>query len=66
MHAIKDALPSSSQATEQALAIMAVDGLRPSKECINLMHQIDRGEISHAQAVAAIVQKAVRHTNTTT
>jgi hypothetical protein len=49
------------QATERAIAIMAVDNLRPSQECINLMHQIDRGEISHAQAVAAILQKAARY-----
>lgn len=52
---------SPVQATEQAIAIMAVDNLRPSQECINLMHQIDRGEISHAQAVAAILQKAASY-----
>jgi hypothetical protein len=53
--------PSPKQATEQAIAIMAVDNLRPSQECVNLMHQIDRGDISHAQAVAAILQKAERY-----
>ncbi len=52
---------STDLATRQAIAIMAVDNLRPSQECINLMYQIDRGEISHAQAVAAILQKAARY-----
>lgn len=64
MNATSHTPPSQIKATEQAMAIMAVDSLRPSQECINLMHQIDRGEISHAQAVAAILQKAARYGNT--
>ena len=65
MNTIPYTPPSPVQATEQAIAIMAVDNLRPSQECINLMHQIDRGEISHAQAVAALLQKAAGYARST-
>lgn len=52
---------STSWATQQAMAIMAVDNLRPSAQCLDLMDQIDAQKITHEQAVAAILQKAVRY-----
>ena len=52
---------SASWATEQSIAIMAVDNLHPSEQCIELMHQIDAQKITHEEAVAVILQKAARY-----
>lgn len=52
---------STSWATKQSIAIMAVDNLRPSAQCLELMDQIDAQKITHEQAVAAILQKAAQY-----
>lgn len=52
---------SISWATQQAIAIMAVDNLRPSAQCLELMDQIDAQKVTHEQAVAAILQKATQY-----
>lgn len=52
---------STNWATQQSIAIMAVDNLRPSAQCLELMHQIDAQKITHEQAVAAILQKAAQY-----
>jgi hypothetical protein len=52
---------STSWATQQSIAIMAVDNLRPSAQCLELMDQIDAHKITHEEAVAAILQKAARY-----
>lgn len=52
---------STAWATQQAIAIMAVDNLHPSSECLELMDQIDAQKITHEQAVAAILQKAAKY-----
>lgn len=52
---------STSWTTQQSIAIMAVDNLRPSTQCLELMDQIDAQKITHEQAVAAILQKAAQY-----
>ena len=52
---------STNWATKQSIAIMAVDNLRPSAQCLELMDQIDAQKVTHEQAVAAILQKAARY-----
>ena len=52
---------STNWATQQSIAIMAVDNLHPSGECLELMDQIDAQKVTHEQAVAAILQKAARY-----
>lgn len=56
---------STSWATQQSIAIMAVDNLRPSEECLELMRQIDAQKITHETAVLTILQKAVRYATNT-
>lgn len=57
---------STAWATQQSIAIMAVDNLRPSAQCLELMHQIDAQKITHEEAVAAILQKAARYATNAT
>jgi DNA-binding response OmpR family regulator len=52
---------STSWATQQSIAIMAVDNLRPSEECLELMRRIDAQKITHETAVLTILQKADRY-----
>lgn len=52
---------STSWATQQSIAIMAVDNQRPSAQCLELMDQIDAQKITYEQAVAAILQKAAQY-----
>ncbi len=48
---------SRDSSTSQALALIAVDGIRPSDEAIELMHAIDRGEITHDEAIQILLRK---------
>lgn len=48
--------------TEQALAILAVDNIRPSQEGIALMQAMDRGEMTYREAVESVLL-AVRKDN---
>ena len=57
---------STSWTTQQSIAIMAVDNLRPSTQCLELMDQIDAQKITHEEAVAAILQQAARYAANTT
>jgi hypothetical protein len=52
---------SAKWATQQSIAIMAVDNLRPSEQCLELMRQIDAHKITHEEAVLTILQKAARY-----
>jgi hypothetical protein len=52
---------SDNWATQQSIAIMAVDNLRPSEQCLELMRQIDDRKITHEEAVLTILQKAARY-----
>jgi hypothetical protein len=56
----KNASPSQpgSWALNQALAILAVDGIRPSNNGLALMQSIDSGTITHAQAIQSIIERA--------
>lgn len=47
-----------SWVSRQALAISAVDGIRPSDAAIALMRSIDSGAMNRAQAIQAIVERA--------
>jgi hypothetical protein len=53
-------LDGLSLASRQALAILAVDGIRPSNVTMALMQAIDSGEITHDQAIQAILERARR------
>ena len=50
-----------SWAASQSLAILAVDNIRPSKQGIELLQAIDRGEITPNQAIEAILQRAANY-----
>lgn len=56
----KNATPSQpgSWASCQALAILAVDGIRPSNKGLALMQSIDSGTMTHAQAIQSIIERA--------
>jgi hypothetical protein len=49
---------AKSWASSQALAILAVDGIRPSSEGVVLMQSIDAGTMTHAQAIQSIIERA--------
>lgn len=51
-------LDQMSLASRQALAILEVDGIRPSHAGVALMQSIDSGSMTHAQAIQAIVARA--------
>ena len=50
-----------SWSSRQALAILAVDNIRPSEEAIALMRAIDAGKITHEQAIQSLLEKARRY-----
>lgn len=52
---------STAWATQESIAIMAVDNLRPTAQCLELMRQIDDQKITHEQAIFSILQKAARY-----
>lgn len=43
---------------DQAVAILAVDGIRPSQEGMKLLKGMECGAVSYEQAVASILQRA--------
>jgi hypothetical protein len=49
---------TESWASSQALAILAVDGIRPSSKGVALMQSLDAGTITHAQAIQSIIERA--------
>jgi hypothetical protein len=49
---------SMSPASRQALAILAVDGIRPSQTGIALMQSVDSGSMTHAQAIQLVIERA--------
>jgi len=49
---------NNSWASQQALAILAVDGIRPTKACIALMQSVENGSLSHAQAIQSVIDRA--------
>ena len=49
---------TESWASSQALAILAVDGIRPSSKGVALMQSLDAGTITHAQAIHSIIERA--------
>lgn len=53
----------ASWASSQALAILAVDGIRPSNEGVALMQSIDAGTMTHAQAIQSIIERARLYAN---
>jgi hypothetical protein len=40
------------------LAILAVDGIRPSNKGLALLQAIDSGTMTHAQAIQSIIERA--------
>ena len=48
-------------ACDQAVAILAVDGMRPSQEGMKLLKGMERGVVSYEKAVAEILQRASRY-----
>lgn len=55
----------SNWATDQALAILAVDDIHPSQDGIALMRAMDQGSVTYEQAIAAILDRAKRYANPT-
>jgi hypothetical protein len=56
-------LDQMSSASRQALAILAVDGIRPSHAGVALMQSIDSGSMTHAQAIQTIVERVRLYAN---
>ena len=54
---------AQSWASSQALAILAVDGIRPSSEGVALMKSIDAGTMTRAQAIQSIIERARLYAN---
>ena len=54
---------AQSWASSQALAILAVDGIRPSSEGVALMRSIDAGTMTRAQAIQSIIERARLYAN---
>ena len=52
---------SAPNATQLALAILAVDNLRPSTQCVEHMHAVDRGTMTSEMAVATAIAKAKQY-----
>jgi len=52
-----------SWASRQALAILAVDGIRPSNSGVALMQAVEAGSITRAKAVQSIIERARLHAN---
>ena len=50
-------------ASSQALAILAVDGIRPSNEGVALMQSIDAGTMTREQAIQSIIERARLYAN---
>lgn len=48
-------------ACDQAVAILAVDGIRPSQEGMKLLKGMECGVVSYEQAVASILQRASQY-----
>ena len=60
--------PSASQkglslASRQALAILAVDDIRPSSAGVALMQSIDSGAITRTQAIQSVIERARLYAN---
>lgn len=46
-----------SRSSKQAVAILAVDNIKLTNFCLNLLKQTEEGSITHAQAKQAIFKK---------
>lgn len=47
-----------SQSASQAMAILAVDNIILDSEGLKLLEAVDRGDISHDEAIAITIQEA--------
>lgn len=54
----KSAPTVMSLASRQALAILAVDGIRPSSAGVALLQSIDSGAITRTQAIQSVIERA--------
>jgi hypothetical protein len=50
-----------SWASQQAVAILAVDGMRPSPECFALLEALDAGTMTHDEAVESIMKRVAEY-----
>ena len=69
MHTLKSAYndrsasPRSSWASQQAVAILAVDDIRISPAGVVLMRALDAGTITHNEAIQSIKKRAAKYAN---
>lgn len=52
-----------SSASRQALAILAVDDIRPSSAGVALLRSIDSGAITRTQAIQSVIERARLYAN---
>ncbi len=52
-----------SQSASQAMAILAVDNILLDIEGLKLLEALDRGEISHDEAIAMTIEEAKNYAN---
>ena len=62
-HPSQSAPQELSWASQQAMAISAVDNIQPSAAGLDLMRSMDSGAISYEQAIQSIVDRAHRYAN---
>jgi len=53
--------PPAQWAAEQAIALLAVDGIHPSREGLVLLESISAGDMTYEQAIQAILDRATRY-----
>jgi hypothetical protein len=69
MHTLKSsnsehtAPPRSSWASQQAVAILAVDDIRISPAGLVLMRALDAGTMTHSEAIQSIKKRAAKYAN---
>jgi hypothetical protein len=60
-HQSQSAAQELSWASQQAMAISAVDNIQPSAAGLDLMRSMDSGVISYEQAIQSIIDRAHRY-----
>jgi len=54
-----------SSAIEQAIALSAVDGIKPSAQGLQILKQVQAGKLSYDQAIAQVLNRAKQYATQT-
>lgn len=61
LNGVNAACPELSRASQQALAILAVDGVQLSLAGVALLQALDAGTMTHSEAVQSIKDRAAKY-----